>query len=110
MESSYHTPRLHAYQLAAIFDGTTVSHLAQKSNRQPGARNELDTVWIRDKRLGGGGFGVVWREREKTSGQLRAVKIVSKEHVRMLEVAALLELQDAGSYLACIASAWLTLC
>lgn len=42
---------------------------------------------------------MVWRERKKagvgsTSGELRAVKIVSKQHINVREVDVLTELQD----------------
>lgn len=54
------------------------------------------TTWVRETKLGAGGFGTVWREREKGTGQLRAVKIISKLQLNVREVEALIQLQDVS--------------
>lgn len=55
----------------------------------------IKTRWMRQKELGTGAFGVVWSEENKTTGELRAVKIIPKQHFKNLrEVDAMAELQD----------------
>lgn len=89
---------LDRYKLNSVFHGDgIVIHTTYKSDllgRQ--RRVELRTSWKREKELGSGAFGVVWREREQGSGQLRAVKIVSKIQLNVREVEALVELQDVS--------------
>lgn len=54
------------------------------------------TTWRREKKLGAGGFGVVWLEREQGSAQLRAVKVISKLQLNLREVEAMVELRDVS--------------
>lgn len=54
------------------------------------------TTWNRENKLGTGGFGTVWREREQQTGQFRAVKILSKIQLNVRELEALIELQDVS--------------
>lgn len=82
------------YKLDATFGNGTVVH----TTRLAGTRciTAPTTTWKRDKKLGTGGFGVVWLEREETSGELRAVKVLSKLQVNVREVEAMVDLQDVS--------------
>lgn len=75
---------LSRYQLASVFqDEATVVHTS----------DDVQT-WRTEHQLGSGPFGVVWRQREEESGQLRAVKIVSKLRLNVRELEPLMKLQD----------------
>lgn len=54
------------------------------------------TTWTRERKLGAGGFGTVWCERHVPSGELRAVKDLSKLALNIREVEALVELKDVN--------------
>lgn len=54
------------------------------------------TTWRREHKLGAGGYGTVWREREERTGRLRAVKILSKIQLNVRELEALIQLQDVS--------------
>lgn len=88
------TEKLNQYKLDAVFHGDLVFHttalVAGKVVSVP------RTAWRRGVRLGAGASGVVWREMEHGSGQLRAVKVVSKLQLNVRELEALVELQDVG--------------
>lgn len=93
--------RFTRFKLETTFlDDTTVVHTTHKSDTRLRQRKvPIKTTWVRETVLGHGAFGVVWREREKagvglTGGELRAVKIVSKQHINVREVDVLTELQD----------------
>lgn len=58
------------------------------------------TTWEREHKLGTGGFGTVWREREERTGKFRAVKIISKIQLNVRELEALIELQDVSPLMA----------
>lgn len=91
------SPRLNRYKLNASFNGKTVTHTALESNLEAKQRRvKVQTVWDTEDRLGAGAFGVVWRQRADT-GQLRAVKVISKAKLNIREVEALIELQDVRS-------------
>lgn len=81
------------YKLDSVFyeDGNTVVHAR---DAQPGV--PVIATWRTEAKLGSGAFGVVWRQREEGSGQLRAVKIVSKQQLNVRELEALVELQDVS--------------
>lgn len=88
------SPRLNRYKLNAAFSGKSVTHITLKTNLEAKQRRiEVATVWNTEDRLGAGAFGVVWRQRADT-GQVRAVKVISKAHLNIQEVEALVELQD----------------
>lgn len=76
--------QLAQYKLNTNFNGTTVTHTTT-------------TVWSNDKELGSGSFGVVWRQREERSGELRAVKIISKSQSSTQELATLVNLRDVST-------------
>lgn len=82
------TTDIDQYKLVTIFNSdNTVSHI----NDNPGATPR--TTWKKDKELGIGSFGEVWRERE-LGGELRAVKTIARftlksnkiDHKRELQV------------------------
>lgn len=93
--------RFTRFKLETVFlDETSVVHTTHKSDTRLRQRKvPVKTTWVRETVLGHGAFGVVWREREKagkgaTDGELRAVKIVSKQHINVREVDVLAEMQD----------------
>lgn len=86
------TEKIDRYRLDSVFDGGSVLH---KTRLLPGPRMvALETSWTRDKKLGCGAFGVVWREKEDWTGELRAVKVISKLQLNVREVEALVAVQD----------------
>lgn len=90
------TSKLLGYKLDSDFDddGSTVVHTTYGTGSESAA--PVFTTWRREERLGAGAFGVVWRQREEITGQLRAVKVVSKLQLNIRELEALVELQDVG--------------
>lgn len=85
------------YRLHSVFDGDTVVHTTHKSDVQSGQRKvEVKTRWGRETVLGSGVFGVVWREREETSGELRAVKVISKLQFNIQETQVFADVQDVS--------------
>lgn len=97
MPSNPGTEKVNQYKLDSVFYGETVFHTKYLLAGQPiiGPR----TAWRREKKLGAGASGVVWREKEFQSGQLRAVKVISKQHLIVRELEALVELQDVSLHL-----------
>lgn len=73
--------QLAQYKLDTLFDGTTFIHTVR-------------TVWRNEKMLGSGNFGVVWRQIEERSGELRAVKVIPKAQSRTQELSTLANLRD----------------
>lgn len=65
-----------------------------------GAVVHSNTTWNREHKLGTGGFGTVWRERDQRTGRLRAVKVVAKINLNVRELEALIELQDVSPLMA----------
>lgn len=85
------------YKFQTTFDNDSVEHTTHRSDvRSKQRRVVVKTRWTREKELGSGAFGIVWREREKESKELRAVKIIPKRLLNLREVEALTELQDVG--------------
>lgn len=75
------TTTIDQYKLETIFNSDdTVSHIDRTG---PVTR----TTWKRDKELGVGGFGEVWREKEIGGGELRAVKTIPKIVLKSNKVA-----------------------
>lgn len=92
--------RFSRYKLRTVFhDDATIVHTTHKSDLRLRQRKVVvKTTWTREKLLGSGAFGVVWREKEMGGvGELRAVKIVSKLHLNVREVDVLAGLQDVGT-------------
>lgn len=54
------------------------------------------TTWKTEQKLGSGGFGTVWRQREQRTGRFRAVKVLSKIQLNIRELEALIQLQDVS--------------
>lgn len=80
MSSTITTSGFDSYKLQTTFhDENTVSHtgpeLGHAVDIPPMA---LKRTWTREKELGIGSFGEVWREKEDESGELRAVKLIPK--------------------------------
>lgn len=67
------------YKLETLSNGTTFTHT---------------TVWRNDKILGSGNFGMVWRQIEERSGELRAVKVIPKSQSRTQELSTLATLRN----------------
>jgi hypothetical protein len=85
------------YKLDTDFDGDTIFHKSFTSDLQARQRRvTVNTTWKKEKMLGAGAFGVVWRQRQIGVGKLRAVKIIPKQHLVVREVEALIELRDVS--------------
>lgn len=85
------------YKFRTTFLQDCVEHITHTSDLQSRQRRvEVKTKWTREKELGSGAFGIVWKEREGISKELRAVKIIPKRLLNIREVEALAELQDVG--------------
>ncbi|KAL0634825.1 hypothetical protein Q9L58_006258 [Maublancomyces gigas] len=88
--------KIDRYKLDAEFSTGTITHTKRL---QDGQRIDTPgTTWTREKKLGAGGFGTVWRERHAPTGELRAVKVLSKLQLNVREVEALVDLQDYPTY------------
>lgn len=87
------TEKIDLYKLDSVFHEDTVVH---STGLVAGTRVPLKTTWKREKLLGSGAFGSVWREKEDESGKLRAVKVISKLNLNVREVEALVALQDVS--------------
>lgn len=86
--------KIDQYKLDAKFSAGTITHTKRL---QDGQRIDTPgTTWTREKKLGAGGFGTVWRERHAPTGELRAVKVLSKLQLNVREVEALVDLQDVN--------------
>lgn len=93
---------MHQYKLNSDFpeSGNTVVH--KPSSTDPESGVHVTQIWHTEEKLGSGAFGVVWRQREESSGQLRAVKIVYKLQFNLRELEALVEVQVVGLFTICI--------
>lgn len=92
------TDKIDLCKLDSVFHEDTVVHT---TGLEAGKRIPLKTTWKREKLLGTGAFGTVWREKEEGSGKLRAVKVISKLQLNVREVEALVALQDVSLLTAC---------
>lgn len=86
--------KLDKYKLDATFGDGTVVHTTCLEGTQ--CITASTTTWKRGKKLGSGGFGVVWLDREEGSGKLRAVKVMARLQLNVREVEAMVELQDVS--------------
>lgn len=92
---SSNTTRLDRYKLDTEFADNSVTHRTIQSDLVKGRRRiEVLTTWVHERKLGAGAYGEVSLQREKYSGQLRAVKAISKTQLRTHEMDALIDLQD----------------
>lgn len=90
--------RVDHYKLDSRFLDDAVAHTTSLVS---GVRMSVSaTTWKREHKLGTGGFGTVWRESEKRTGQFRAVKVLSKIHLNPRELEALIELQHVSPLIA----------
>lgn len=85
------------YKLDSRFLGDAIVHPAI---HVPGHQVPHATTWKREHKLGTGGFGTVWREREQKTGQFRAVKILARINLNTRELEALVQLQDVSPLMA----------
>lgn len=82
---SSQTTRLDQYKLDSEFTENGVTHR---------------TTWLDERTLGAGGFGEVFLQRERGSGQLRAVKVITQHLMKVNEIDAMIDLQDVSLTLA----------
>lgn len=87
------TEKIDLYMLDSVIREDTVVHT---TGLVAGTRVPFKTTWKREKFLGSGAFGSVWREKEEQSEKLRAVKVISKLQLNVREVEALVALQDVS--------------
>lgn len=86
---------LDRYKLHSEFaEGSVTHHTVQSDLIARRRRIEVVSTWIHDRKLGAGAFGEVSLQREKVSGQLRAVKVIAKTQLRTNEMETLIALQD----------------
>lgn len=88
---------LDRYKLASVFneDSDTVVHTTYESDLPASRRRVVvRATWKRQKKLGAGAIGVVWCEKDERTGSVRAVKVVSKLHINVRELKALVQVQD----------------
>lgn len=92
------TAGLARFKLQTEFHPGAVVHTMIKSDLDAGVRKVVvKTTWKRTRSLGSGAFGVVWAEENTATGDLRAVKAVSKQHVKDLrELDAMMQLHDVS--------------
>lgn len=85
------------YKLDSEFTDNGVTHRTITSNIITGHRRiEVQKTWVGERKLGVGSFGEVFLQRETSSGQLRAVKVVLNQlkKMKLNELNALVMLQD----------------
>lgn len=87
---SSHTTRLDQYKLHSEFTENAVTHRTIESDPV------VHTTWLHERTLGAGGFGEVFLQREKGSGQLRAVKVITQHLMKVNEIDAMIDLQDVS--------------
>lgn len=86
---------LDRYKLRSEFGEGSVTHRTIQSDLITRRRRiEIVSTWIHDRKLGAGAFGEVSLQREKESGQLRAVKVIAKTQLQTNEMQTLIDLQD----------------
>ncbi|KAL0630844.1 hypothetical protein Q9L58_010301, partial [Maublancomyces gigas] len=90
------TANIEKYKLDYEFCDDTIIHTTCLEGGQ--RITTPKTTWKREKKLGTGAFGTVWREREEQSGQLRAVKILTSLELNTREIESLVKLQDYPMY------------
>lgn len=89
-----HSSIIDQYRLDSEFLDGCVAHTTSLVLGQP--VTVPATTWVTETKLGTGVFGTVWRQREKGTEQLRAVKVIAKVQLNVREIAALIQLQDVN--------------
>lgn len=88
-------PHYNRYKIESEFGTDAVTHHTFKTDLRTGQRRvKVETTWVRERKLGTGTFGEVYLEQEQESGELRAVKVISRAHVKIQEVESLIDLRD----------------
>lgn len=91
-------PKLDFYKLETVFGEDYVAHTTYKWELST-KKKKVVSVWKEEKKIGAGGFGSVWLQREN-GGQLRAVKRLSRDTLPETgfsqELLALVKLKDAS--------------
>lgn len=77
----------------------TVAQNSPDTESQPPKIMEEPAVWNSETVLGSGAFGVVWRQREERTGELRAVKVISKSQSCTQELQTLVDLRDVSPHI-----------
>lgn len=86
---------LDRYKLESVITGDNVTHLTFQSDLKTNRRRiQVRTTWEHQRMLGKGAFGVVSLQREKVSGELRAVKAIDRNRLNKREMELLIDLQD----------------
>lgn len=82
-------PQIALFKLNSVFGDNTVTHVTSGIDSvAPPA------VWNNENVLGSGTFGIVWCQKEIQTGQLRAVKVISKTQASTQELDTLVNLRD----------------
>lgn len=95
-----HIPKLDHYKLETEFHDNYVVHTTYEWELSA-KRPQESSAWVGQKKIGSGGFGSVWLEKEKETGQLRAVKRLGRGTLESMnfsqELLALIRLKDAST-------------
>lgn len=93
-------PKLDNYKLETEFCDGYVVHTTYEW--ELAARRPKESVWKQIKKIGAGAFGGVWLEKERESGQLRAVKMLPRDSLPKAsftqELLALVKLKDVSAF------------
>lgn len=91
-------PKLDHYKLETVFHDGYVVHTTYELELS--TKQGKESTWREEKFIGAGGFGSVLLEKEDGSGQLRAVKTLSRDSLPKAgvwqELLALVKLREAG--------------
>lgn len=98
---------LDEYRIQTAFhldDGTIVHSKDEPDITRPNGPSESETRWKQEHQLGSGAFASVRRERNELTGELRAVKLISKASLQICnidyvhELGAMVALNDVGLF------------
>lgn len=95
-----HIPKLDHYKLETEFCDGSVVHTTYEWKFSTRELKE-SSIWECQRKIGSGGFGSVWLEKEKGTGQLRAVKRLDRGMLPEIgftqELLALIRLKDVST-------------
>lgn len=98
MDTKLERHKLSTESLGCAYTNNIVVHTAYSPNLS-GNVAVVKTKWKREKKVGAGGFGTIWLEREQRSGGVRAVKALSTRSFKLgflREVEILADLRDVS--------------